>query len=130
HVYLVFHHVVKLQHVHDANRDRLCKWFTRTAVEENAFAVWAYSCLFELALDFFIGSTCERRNDSLVAKHVSREAEMELEDLTEVHTRWNAERGQYDVYRITVFIERHVFFWENAGDNAFVSVAAGELVTD
>ena len=55
---------------------------------------------------------------------------MRFEHLTDVHTRRHAQRIQDDVHRRSVRQERHVFFRHDLGDDTFVAVASGHLVTD
>ena len=50
--------------------------------------------------------------------------------LTDVHARRHAQRIQHDVHRSSVLEERHVFFGDDLGDDALVTVASGHLVTD
>src|SRR3989344_3747319 len=130
HVYLVFHHVVEFQHVHDADGDGLCERFACASVEKHALAAFGHAGLFEFVPYLLFGGAAKRRHDSLIAEHLRREAEVQFEDLTEVHTRGHTERGQNDVHRIALFVERHVFLRQYAGDDAFVAVTARQLVAD
>ena len=57
-------------------------------------------------------------------------AEVRFENLSDVHTRRNAERVQNDFHRRAVGHVRHVFFRNDARDDALVSVAACHLVAD
>ena len=57
-------------------------------------------------------------------------AEVRLEDLTDVHPRWNAERVEDHVDRRSVLKVRHVFDRDDLGDDALVTVTTGHLVTD
>src|SRR5581483_7447732 len=56
-------------------------------------------------------------------------AEVELKDLTDVHTTRDTERVQDHVDRGAVLHERHVLDRQDLGDDALVAVTAGELVT-
>ena len=55
---------------------------------------------------------------------------MRFQHLTDVHARRHAQRIQHDVHRRSVREERHVFFRHDLGDDTFVTVASGHLVTD
>src|SRR5436190_6265350 len=55
-------------------------------------------------------------------------AEVRLEHLADVHPARHAERVEDDVDRTTVGQERHVLLGHDLRDDAFVAVAAGELV--
>ena len=57
-------------------------------------------------------------------------AEVCLEDLSDVHTRWHAERIEHDLDRSSIRQVRHIFLRKNTCDNALVTVASGHLVTD
>ena len=54
---------------------------------------------------------------------------MGFEHLTHVHPAWHAERIEHDVDGAAVFEERQVGFWDDGGDDAFVTVASGHFVT-
>src|SRR3989344_8997960 len=53
---------------------------------------------------------------------------VELEDLAEVHAGRQAKRCEYNVDGAAVSRVRHILLGEDAGNNALVAVAAGELV--
>ena len=66
----------------------------------------------------------------LVAERLRRPAEVDLEDLADVHTARHAERVEHDVDRRAVLEVRHVLFGEEPRDDALVAVTAGHLVAD
>ena len=53
---------------------------------------------------------------------------MGFENLSDVHTRWNAQRVENDVDRCTIGQERHVFLRKDPRDNTLVSVTSGHFV--
>src|SRR5258708_3197791 len=55
---------------------------------------------------------------------------MGFEHLTDVHTRWYAERVETDFNRSTVGQEGHIFLGHDLGDHTFVTVTTGHLVTN
>src|SRR6266404_6144777 len=65
-----------------------------------------------------------------IAKLLGGPAEVRLQNLSDVHTRRNAERIQNDLDRSAVRHIRHVFLRHDAGDDTLVAVAAGHLVAD
>src|SRR5713226_619628 len=65
-----------------------------------------------------------------VAEFLGSPAEVRLQNLTDVHTRRNAERIENDLDRSAVRHVRHVFLRHDAGDNALVAVTAGHLVAN
>src|SRR3989338_2671285 len=130
HMDLVFHHVVQLQHVHDTDGNRLREGLPGAAVEEHALAAFVQARLFQLRPDFLLCRTRKRRHDGLISQSLRGKSQMELEDLPEVHTGWNAQRRQNDVYRIPLLIKWHVFLRKHARNHALVAVTAGKLVAD
>ena len=59
-----------------------------------------------------------------------RPPEVGLENLADVHARRHAERIEHDLDRRAVRQVRHVFFRQDARDDALVTVPAGHLVAD
>lgn len=55
---------------------------------------------------------------------------MSFKDLTDVHTRRYAQRVQYDIYRRTVSIVRHIFDRVDLRDNTLVTVTTRHLITE
>jgi hypothetical protein len=76
------------------------------------------------------GRAVEDRRERLEAEHLRRPAEVDLEDLADVHAAGHAQRVEQDVDRRAVLEERHVLFGHDAGDDALVAVTAGHLVAD
>ena len=54
---------------------------------------------------------------------------MGFKDLTDVHTRWYAQRVQYDIYRRTVSIVWHIFDRVDLRDYTLVTVTTCHLIT-
>ncbi len=79
-------------------------------------------------LDFLLGRAVEHRGRELHAQRLRRPAEVGFENLTDVHTAGHAERIEHDFDRRSIRQIRHVFFRQNARDDALVTVAAGHLV--
>src|SRR3954451_1953966 len=61
---------------------------------------------------------------------MERPTKVRLQDLADVHARWDAERVEDDVDRSPVRQERHVLLRQDLGYNALVAVSAGHLVAD
>ena len=57
-------------------------------------------------------------------------AQVDLQNLTDVHTGRNAQGVQHDVQLGAVGQVRHIFLGQNAGDNTLVAVTACHLVAD
>ena len=66
----------------------------------------------------------------LLAEEPRGEAEMGLENLTDVHTGRNTERVEDDFNRSAVFHVGHILFGQNTRQNALVTMTAGHLVTN
>ena len=58
-----------------------------------------------------------------------RHTQVGFQDLTNVHTRRYTQRVQHHVHRLALLVERHVFDGHDRGDNTFVTVTTGHLVT-
>src|SRR5207245_9971418 len=57
-------------------------------------------------------------------------AEMGLQDLTNIHAARDTKRIQHDLYWRSICQEGHIFFRNDAGDDAFISVATSHLISD
>ena len=64
----------------------------------------------------------------LAAKFFGGPAQVGFHDLPDIHTGRHAQGVEHDVHGAAVGKEGHVFFRQNAGDNALVPVAARHLV--
>ena len=72
---------------------------------------------------------CEQPRDA-AAEFLGSPAKVGFENLSDVHTRRNAEWVENDFHRGAVGQVGHVFFGNDASDDALVAVAAGHLVAD
>ena len=61
---------------------------------------------------------------------MGRVAEVDFQNLTDVHTGRNAQRVQHDVQRRAIRQERHILLRQDAGHDALVAVAARHLIAD
>ncbi|MNZ94722.1 hypothetical protein D3C78_1138360 [compost metagenome] len=59
---------------------------------------------------------------------LTRHTQVNLERLTDIHPRRNAERIKHDFYRRTIRHERHILFRHDAGNNPFVTVTSGHFI--
>ena len=82
----------------------------------------------EFGFDLGFGGTVEHRGDRTIAKPLGRPAEMDFQNLADVHTTGYTQRVQNDVHRCAIFEEGHIFHRDNLRDHALVSMAAGHLV--
>src|SRR5256885_11478478 len=65
-----------------------------------------------------------------IAEFLAGPAEVRFENLTDVHTRRNAERIQNDFDGSAVGHIRHIFIGHDARDDALVTVTAGHFIAD
>ena len=79
-------------------------------------------------LDLDLAGPVEDRGGDPQIEGVGRPAGVGLQDLPDVHARGDAERVEDDLDRRAVGQARHVLFRDDAGDDALVAVAAGDLV--
>src|SRR6478672_6231994 len=156
---LVVHQVVELQDVHVAHGHRVRERLAGAAVEQprlagaadEALAVARLRGRVEQARDLLLARTVEHRGSDAGARlgraRVLRDeagpvglaldvpaagggpAEVDLQDLADVHTTGDTERVEHDVDGRAVLEERHVLDRQDLGDDALVAVTAGELVT-
>ena len=80
--------------------------------------------------DHFVRHPVEGGGSNFVTERPSRHTEVDLKQLTEVHTAWHAHRAEQNVNRRPVFHKRHIFHRQNPGYDTFVTVATGDFVTD
>ena len=113
HVDLVFHHVVQFHDVHEAHGDILLKRFASSAVIELHLAVPIVASLFKFVADFRHRRPEKRRRYRLVVKRVRRKPQMELKNLSQVHTGRNTQGGKHHINRRAVREIRHVFNRKN-----------------
>ena len=71
-----------------------------------------------------------RRGHDLDAASLGCVAEVDFQNLTDVHTGRNAQRVQHDVQRGAVGQVGHILLRQDAGNDTLVAVAAGHLIAD
>src|SRR5690606_24812304 len=155
---LVVHEVVQLEDVHVTDRHRLRVGLAGTTVEQACLAGLADQALagrrrvgrLQQTGDLRLGRTVEDRaghaGPGLRHAGVLRDtcgplgalgdlpalrrgpAEVQLQDLADVHPAGHTQRVEHDVDRGAVLQERHVLDRQDLGDDTLVAVAAGELV--
>ena len=54
---------------------------------------------------------------------------MDLQDLTDVHTRRHTQRIQYDIQRTAIWQERHILYRKYAGNDTLVTMTSCPLIT-
>src|SRR5205085_5817901 len=105
---LVVHKMRELEHVDVANGHFLLEWLAVETIIKYGLARVAddlrqallaqrSACLFDHALDLWLGRAVEDRRGDVETKHARGPAQVRLKDLPDVHARRHAERIQYDV---------------------------------
>ncbi len=67
---------------------------------------------------------------NLVAELAYRHAQMRLQNLPDVHTRWYAQRIQHNINWSSVRQKRQVFLTHNARNDTLVAVTTGHFIAD
>ena len=86
--------------------------------------------LHEQLADLLFIRAVEDRGCDLPAERMRGIAEVDFQNLTDVHTGRNAQRVQHDIQRRAVRQERHILLRQDAGHDALVAVAACHLIAD
>src|SRR5699024_1254059 len=156
---LVVHEVVQLEDVHVPDGHRVRVGLTGPSVEEAGLAGAVDEALTVAGREgrveetgdlLLLGAVEDRAGDAGQRRSVTRvlrdhrrpvrvaldlpapaggPAQVELEDLADVHPAGDTQRVEHDVDRRAVLEEGHVLDGEDLRDDTLVAVAAGELVT-
>ena len=127
---LLVNEVMELEVVHVSDGYGVVEGLARSAVDEGGLAVLTVARVLERLEDIAFVSAVEYGSHNLPAERLCGVAEVNLENLTDVHTGRYAEGVEYDVERGAVGQEGHILHGQNAGHNALVAVAARHLVAD
>ena len=122
--------MVQLKEVDPADGYVVIKFFAGAAVVQDALAVLAQAGLTQGIADGGFVCAVEDRRCDLPAECLSRIAEVDLENLTDIHTGRNAQGVKDYIKRSAVGQIRHILTRKYARDNALVAVAAGHLIAD
>ncbi len=127
---LIIDQVVQLKEVDPADGYVVIKFFAGAAVVQDALAVLAQAGLTQGIADGGFVCAVKDRRCNLPAECLSRIAEVDLENLTDIHTGRNAQGVKDYIKRSAVGQIRHILTRKYARDNALVAVAAGHLIAD
>ena len=127
---LIINKVVQLKEVDPADGDIVVKLFAGAAVVQLALAVLTQAGLTQSVTDGLLVGAVEDRSCDLPAESLCGIAEVDFQDLTDIHTGRNAQRIKDDIKRSAVGQIRHILTGQDTGNNALVAVAAGHLVAD
>src|SRR3989344_29157 len=126
----VLYHMMKLHNVHIAYSDILFKSFSCTPIKKFHFASFGKSGFLQLRFDFISCGAGKRRNNRLITKSMRSKTQMKFQNLSQVHTAWHAKRRQNNINRSSILHIWHIFFRKNSGNNSFIPVTSGKLVTN
>ena len=74
--------------------------------------------------------TIKYRSRYIETKRFCSKAQMNLQDLSNIHTGRYTQRVQHDIQRTTIRQERHILNWKYTGNDTLVSVTACHLITN
>ena len=104
--------------------------FTMLLFEFIPFQVYIIVCQFQGILNIFFVCAVEDRGCYVKAEGFCSQREVNLKDLTDIHTGRYAQRIQYDVQRTTVGQVRHIFYRQYTGNDTFITMTACHLIAD
>ena len=113
-MHLVVNKVVQLEEVHNADRDVFVKFFAGASVDKGRFAVGGKAGFFKGGSDVVLMSAVKDGSHNLPAELTAGKAEVNLKNLTDVHTRGNAEGVKHNVKRSAVLKEGHILLRKNS----------------
>ena len=129
--------VAEFHHVDVANHDFLVERIASAAVEQTRFTgllhpteTFFLARVLQVIADFAFLNSVEHRGRNFKSERFGGDAEVCFQNLADIHTARNAEWIQDDLDWSAIRQERHVFFWNNARDDAFVSVTARHFVAN
>ncbi len=120
--------MVELEIVHIADGNRVVKQLTCAAIVDRGLAVGGLAGLCQQVTDVILMCTIEHRGHHLEAQRRSGVAKIDLQHLSDVHTRRHAQGVQHNIQRCAIRQERHILTGQDAGNHALVAVAAGHLI--
>ena len=132
---LIRDQVAEFHHVDVADHDFLLETVASASVVDDGLAVGLhpsetidFARLLHVIEDFLLVDAVEDRRGHFESERLGSDAEVGLEDLTDVHAARHAERIEHDVNRGAVGEERHVLLGHDLGHHTLVAVAPGHLV--
>ena len=87
-------------------------------------------CHVQRVHDVKLVCSVEDRRSDLESECLCCQRKVGLQDLSDIHTAWHAQRVQHDIQRTSVRKERHVFDRKHAADNTLVTMTACHLITN
>src|SRR5207302_8061519 len=100
------------------------------AIVELDFAGTRQFSLRQTRFNILLRRPVEYRRGEVQSKLGRCPSKMRFKNLPDVHTRWNTERIQDDLYRRAIRQIGHVFFGNDSCNNALVPMPSGHLVAN
>src|SRR5437870_6161548 len=129
--------MAKLHHVDVTNNDFLIKGVSGTPIKKPRFTGFLHPRktflllgVVQIISDLFLRDSVEHWGRHSESECLCSDAEMGLQDLTNIHAARDTKRIQHDLYWRSICQEGHIFFRNDAGDDAFISVATSHLISD
>ena len=121
---------MKLDHVHDTDRNAVVKRLTCTSIVKNGLGITIHTSFFHSIPEVFWACSVKDWCCDVNTQVTSCHTKVKFHNLTDIHTWWHPKRVQHDINWCTVWKVRHVFNWNNTRHNPFVSVTTGHLISD
>ena len=87
-------------------------------------------CKIKRIHDIILVRAVEYRRSDIESQRFGRQGQMDLQYLTDIHTRRHAQRIQYDIQRPSVRQERHILHRQYTGNNTLITVASRHLISN
>ena len=134
-VNLVRHQMAQFHHVNVANHHFLIERIACASIKKARLTVFLYPpksfflpSIAQIFADLFLLDSIENRRSDFESEGFGSNSKVSFQYLANVHAARHAERVEHNVHRCSIRKKRHVFFGNDAGDNAFIPVAAGHLI--
>ena len=127
---LIVNKVKQLEVVHDTDRYGVIKLASGASVSKDRLTVLTNTELLEHFLDISFVCAVEYGSHNSPAEMLCGKSEVDLKNLTDIHSGRNTQRVKNDIKRSAVLKEGHILLRKNTGNNTLVSVTACHLVAD
>src|SRR5664280_71230 len=129
-MHLIINHMTQFKHVYYAYGCRLIESFACATIIKVGLSEFWKACLFGVFSYLINSSSIENRCREGKSEFLPGPAKNSFVNLPEVHPRRNTQRVQNDINRCTIFKEGHIFSSYNPGNNTFISMTTGHLISN
>ena len=127
---LVINQMVQFQHIHVSDRYRIIEIISCTSITQTQLAAAIISTFFQQLNNILLCRTVKYRCCDIPVFILCSQTQMNLQYLSDVHSRRYTQRVQHYLQRLPVFHKRHIFFRQDPRNNTFVSVTSSHLVSN